>query len=440
LLQREILICDSPYDVIVVGAGAAGLMAATSAASRGRRVLLLEKNRKLGVKILISGGTRCNITHNCDNTGIIKAFGRNGRFLHSALAALPPPKVVEMIEAAGVATKVEDTGKIFPVSDRAIDVRDALVNMAINAGATIEPESPVDQIERTDSGFAVQVMGAKGRTLHCQSLLITTGGLSYPGCGTTGDGYAWAQQFGHSIVNTVPALVPLLNDAPWANDLKGITIDRMLVQLIEESRPSNSNENGDAAAQKKKRKPKSLANREGSFLFTHFGFSGPAPLDVSREVARHADRKSLRLVCDFLPDMKHEALLNRLADKKRAEGKQQASGLLSEFFPRRLSDQLLIQAGVQPTTRNADLSKANLLSLTDSVKRLPLEVNGTLGFEKAEVTSGGVNLKEVDSKTMQSKLQTNLFFAGEVLDLDGYIGGFNFQSAFSTGWLAGQHV
>ena len=214
----------------------------------------------------------------------------------------------------------------------------------------------------------------------------------------------------------------------------------MAVQLFEQPLAKKSDKGSDTATPKKKRKPKCLADRAGSFLFTHFGFSGPAPLDVSREVARHDDRKSLRLVCDFLPDIKHDALLNHLADKKSNEGKQQASGLLSDFFPRRLSDQLLIQAGVQPTTRNADLSKANLLSLVDAVKRLAFKTNGTLGFEKAEVTSGGVNLKEVDSKTMQSKLQPNLFFAGEVLDLDGYIGGFNFQSAFSTGWLAGQHV
>ena len=245
-------------------------------------------------------------------------------------------------------------------------------------------------------------------------------------------------------MKTVPALVPLLNDQPWANGLKGITIERMLVQLFEEPQAKNavedSDQNPDVATPKKKRKPKCLANREGSFLFTHFGFSGPAPLDVSREVARHPDRKSLRLVCDFLPDVKEETLLSHLADKKSSEGRQQASGLLSDFFPRRLSDQLLNQAGIEPTTRNAELSKANLRRLTETVKRLAFEVNGTLGFEKAEVTSGGVNLKEVDSKTMQSKLQPNLFFAGEVLDLDGYIGGFNFQSAFSTGWLAGQHV
>ena len=424
----------------MVGAGAAGLMAAASAASRGRRVLLLEKNRKLGVKILISGGTRCNITHHCDNAGIIKAFGRNGRFLHSALAALPPTEVISMIEAAGVATKVEDTGKIFPVSDRAIDVRDALVKIAGDHGAKIETESPVGKIEKSSDGFSVHVVGENGRTLICQSLLITTGGLSYPGCGTTGDGYAWAEQFGHSIVDTVPALVPLLNDQQWVNELKGITIERAHLQLFENPSEPNTTENQDAPPTKKKRKPKCLADREGSFLFTHFGFSGPAPLDVSREVARHPQRKTLRLVCDFLPTVKHEALVNRLMEKKSGEGKQQASGLLADYFPRRLSDQLLQHADVDPTTRNAELSKAHLLRLVDSVKRLPFGLNGTLGFEKAEVTSGGVSLKEVDSKTMQSKLQPNLFFAGEVLDLDGFIGGFNFQSAFSTGWLAGQHV
>lgn len=433
-------ICDLPYDVIVVGAGAAGLMAATSAASRGRRVLLLEKNRKLGVKILISGGTRCNITHHCDNAGIIKAFGRNGRFLHSALAALPPTEVIQLIEAAGVATKVEDTGKIFPVSNRAIDVRDALVAMVVNAGAAIKPESAVDRIERTANGFAVHVAGGNDRTLTCESLLITTGGLSYPGCGTTGDGYAWAEQFGHSIVPTAPALVPLLNGQAWANELKGITIERTYLQLFEDPIADNVIEGQGSTTSKRKLKPKCLASREGSFLFTHFGFSGPAPLDVSREVARHPSRKTLRLVCDFLPSIKHEALLHRLTEKKSNEGKQQASGLLADDFPRRLSDQLLLQAGVAPATRNAELSKADLQRLVDSVKRLPFGVSGTLGFEKAEVTSGGINLKEVDSKTMQSKLQSNLFFAGEVLDLDGYIGGFNFQSAFSTGWLAGQHV
>ena len=433
-------ICASPYDVIVVGAGAAGLMAATSAASRGRRVLLLEKNRKLGVKILISGGTRCNITHDCDNAGIIKAFGRNGRFLHSALAALPPTEVISMIEAAGVATKVEDTGKIFPVSNRAIDVRDALVTMAVDAGAKIETESPVEKIERMSDGFSVHVVGKNARALNCQSLLITTGGLSYPGCGTTGDGYAWAQQFGHVIIDTVPALVPLLNGQVWANELKGITIERAHLQLFEHPSEKNSAENQGSSTGKKKRKPKCLADREGSFLFTHFGFSGPAPLDVSREVARHPNRKLLRLVCDFLPSVKHEALFSRLNEKKSAEGKQQVSGLLVDYFPRRLADQLLLQSGIELATRNAELSKAKLLSVADSVKRLSFGINGTLGFEKAEVTSGGVNLKEVDSKTMQSKLQPNLFFAGEVLDLDGFIGGFNFQSAFSTGWLAGQHV
>jgi len=427
------------YDVIVVGAGAAGLMAATSAASRGRRVLLLEKNRKLGVKILMSGGTRCNITHNCDTAGIIKAFGRNGRFLHSALAALPPPEVVQKIEAAGVATKVEDTGKVFPVSNRAIDVRDALVRMATEAGAVIEPESAVEQIERLSDGFTVQVAGPGGRAIGCESLLITTGGQSYPGCGTTGDGYAWARQFGHSIVDTVPALVPILNSDDWVNDLKGITIEKVIVQVVERP-PAEVDDSADGSPKKKKRKSRCLVERQGSFLFTHFGFSGPAALDVSREIAKHPNRKQLHLVCDFLPSIKPDALIAQLQQRKSNDGKQQASSLLADYFPRRLSDQLLNQAGIAPATRNAELSKASIQKLVDMVKRHSFEINGTLGFEKAEVTAGGVNLKEVDSKSMESKLQPSLFFAGEVLDLDGFIGGFNFQSAFSTGWLAGQYV
>lgn len=419
------------FDVIVIGGGAAGLMAAASAAGRGRQTLLLEKNRKLGVKVLMSGGTRCNITHNCDAGGIVRAFGRQGRFLHSALASLSPAEVVAKIESQGVATKIEPTGKIFPVSNRAIDVRDALVALAENAGAVIRNESPVDWVARDGHPF---VVSTHGQRIRCDSLVITTGGQSYPGCGTTGEGFQWAKDFGHSIVAPVPALVPILNDWSWVHSLKGVTLEHVTLTLQES--PSDLS----YSSQKKQRKPKTLAQRSGSFLFTHFGFSGPAPLDVSREVARRPARKTLKLVCDFLPDMKSEQLAEHLQKRKQADGKQQVAGLLGEFFPRRMSDCVLEFAGVTTSIRNAELSKSQMASIVDAIKRLPFAVQGTLGFEKAEVTAGGINLKEVDSKTMQSKLVPGLFFAGEILDLDGWIGGFNFQAAFSTGWLAGQNV
>lgn len=408
-------------------------MAAASAAARGQRVLLLEKNKKLGVKILMSGGTRCNITHDCDVKAIVSAFGRQGKFLHSALSALPPKEVIQKIESQGVATKVESTGKIFPVSNKAIDVRDALVNFALTAGAEIKPEQTVLGIAKIGSKFEIETQNGR---FGCNSLIITTGGKSYPGCGTTGDGYQWAQQFGHSIVDTVPALVPILNDCDWANSLKGITIENTSVDVWQPQQPTNESEEL-PKAERKSRKSRSLVNRNGSFLFTHWGFSGPAVLDVSRAVARHPNRRSLELICDFYPQLSIGQLEDSLRNKKIKDGKQQTGNLLNELFPKRLAESLIQSANIELQSRNAELSKLQFTALVNQVKRCRFSISGTLGFEKAEVTAGGVNLKEVDSKTMQSKATQGLFFAGEVLDLDGPIGGFNFQSAFSTGWLAG---
>ena len=435
----EYSISNPPYfDLVIIGAGAAGLMAAASAGSRGLKVLLLEKNRKLGVKILMSGGTRCNITHNCPSREIVRAFGHQGNFLYSALAALPPETVVEKIEAQGVETKIESTGKIFPVSNRAIDVRDALVVMAEEAGAEIRNLSPVDSVTRQGDVFQVSVGGEQ---IDCSNVLITTGGKSYPGCGTTGDGYAWAQSFGHSIERTVPALVPILSRCQWANELKGITIEHTGVEVWPAAANAIADSNAAAKSGKKKpKKPKPLATAKGSFLFTHFGFSGPTALDVSRAIALSDNARDLELQCDFLPDCKSTKLLNQLTQKRSQHGKQSVGNLLNDFFPKLLAEGLLVASGVPLDSPNAELSNEGVERIVRQIKENRFEINGTLGFEKAEVTAGGVCLNEVDSSSMQSKLVDGLYFAGEVLDLDGPIGGFNFQSAFSTGWLAGQSV
>ncbi len=421
----------SQYDLVIIGAGAAGLMAATSASQRALKVLLLEKNRKLGVKILMSGGTRCNITHNCPAREIVRAFGSQGNFLYSALAALPPETVIEKIEGQGVATKIESTGKIFPVSNRAIDVRDALVTMAREAGAEICNQSSVDAVTRAGELFHISVAGQQ---IECGSVLITTGGKSYPGCGTTGDGYVWAESFGHSIQRPVPALVPILSRCQWANDLKGITIEHTGVEIWSAAAAETT------PAKKKPRKPKPLARANGSFLFTHFGFSGPTALDVSRAVALSDNARALQLQCDFLPDFKSTKLLNHLSQRRAQYGKQSVGNLLNDLFPKRLAEGLLSAAGAALNAPNAELSNEGVERICHQIKQNRFEINGTLGFEKAEVTAGGVSLREVDSSTMQSKIVDGLYFAGEILDLDGPIGGFNFQSAFSTGWLAGQSV
>jgi predicted Rossmann fold flavoprotein len=406
------------WDVAVIGAGAAGLLAAARAAERGRRTLLVEKNRKPGVKILMSGGTRCNLTHATDKHGIIEAFGQQGRFLHSALAALGPYDLVELFEAEGVATKVEPTGKIFPVSDKATDVLDALKRRLARSGAQLALDEGVLEVTRDAEGFLVRSLL---RSIRASKVIITVGGQSYPGSGTTGDGYAWAQGFGHAIVPPRPALTPLTSGAPWVKSLRGLTIPDVGVRLQEA------------------KSPQSLAERRGSFLFTHFGVSGPAPMDVSRAAAG-ARPNALQLTCDFLPDVSMEELAARLQSEAAASGKKQVAAIAAQWLPRRLVESLLEQAGLPVERRGAEFSKTDRVALVQAIKAIPIPVEGTLGFKKAEVTAGGVALAEVDSRTMQSKLVPNLYFAGEILDLDGPIGGYNFQAAFSTGWLAGESV
>ncbi|HZT79848.1 MAG TPA: NAD(P)/FAD-dependent oxidoreductase [Gemmataceae bacterium] len=406
---------NASWDVAVIGAGAAGLLAAIRAAELGRRTLLLEKNRKPGVKILMSGGTRCNLTHATDNRGIVEAFGPSGRFLHSALAALSVQDTVVLFEGEGVPTKVEETGKIFPVSNKAADVLDALLRRLRRSGAVLALSEPVRELRRTDAGL--YSLTTPGRVVTARRVVVTTGGRSYPGCGTTGDGYGMAAAFGHTIVPPRPALVPVKVSAPWVAELRGVTVPDAAVRVLDAG--------------------KVLAARRGSLLFAHFGLSGPVVLDVSGAVTRHPRPESLALEIDWLPAVKEPVLDEHLRTESLVSGKKQLAAVLAAQLPRRLGDALVTVAGMSADRKAAALNKIDRAKLVQALKRLRLPVAGTLGFEKAEVTTGGVALGEVDSRTMESKKAAGLYLAGEVLDLDGPIGGYNFQAAWSTGWLAG---
>ena len=414
--------------MLVVGAGAAGLLAAAKAASRHSRVLLLEKNRKLGVKILMSGGTRCNLTQATDRQGIIFAFGANGRFLNSALATLSPQDVVSLFEGLGVATKTEATGKIFPVSDRALDVRDALVRQAIDSGCQIVIENPAAKIDWCDSSQEFIVDAAKGE-LRAKRLILTTGGKSYPGCGTTGDGYFWARELGHSIVAPRPALTPLVTRLEWVRALSGVTLEDVQLTLI----PRDANLGG---VKKKDR----IDRRRGSLLMTHFGVSGPAVLDISGAMTGLPQIRDGRLLADLLPDHSVQSLEKLMAEFRQSQGHSPMHGLFVQWLPKRLVESLFDSISIARSQRAAELTKEEMDWIVRTFKQVDLEIEGTKGFKKAEVTAGGVSLSEVDSRTMESKIRPGLFFAGEILDLDGSIGGYNFQSAFSTGWLAGISV
>jgi predicted Rossmann fold flavoprotein len=416
------------WDVAIIGAGPAGLMAGAQAAGRGRRTIILDKNRRPGIKILLSGGTRCNLTHATDAPGIADAFGAAGRFLRSPLAALGPQQVVDLFEAEGVPTKVEPGGKIFPASDRASDVLAALLHRAKRNGCTLALAEPVVNIERATRGF--RVLTSK-RTLCVDKLLLATGGQSYPACGTTGDGYRWAAALGHTIVAPRTALVPITSNAAWLRPLQGITMPDVLVKVID---PQASN------GRSCQSRSTCLADRRGSLLFTHFGVSGPVVLDVSRAISGHPQPTRLVLRCDLLPQLREAELVAALAENAAAAGRRHVVSLFDARLPRRVAESVVAQAAIPGDRTAAEFSKRECRRLAQAVKSFDIPVAGTMGFRKAEVTAGGVALQEVDSRTMQSRITPDLYFAGELLDVDGPIGGYNFQAAFSTGWQAGEHV
>jgi hypothetical protein len=421
------------WDVIVVGAGPAGLLAACRAAERGRRTLLLEKNARPGAKILISGGGHCNLTQATDARGIIEAFGPPGRFLHSALAVLGPQDLIDLVEAEGVPTTVEParfTKKVFPASGRAGDVLAALLRRLRRCTAVLAADEPLLNLERHEGGFR---LATSRRTLTCGKVVLTTGGQSYPGCGTTGDGYRWAASLGHTIVPPRPALVPVVTDAAWVKKLQGITVPDVLVQVP----ASETSTPPDAPLPKR---PRPAAKARGSMLFAHFGLSGPVVLDVSRRISGQPRGRRPALLCDFLPDVKQEEVEAVLAAGAIEAGRRHVASLLDPWLPHRLAESLVEQAGLSPGQKAAEFSRAARQQLVRAVKGLAIPATGTLGFEKAEVTAGGVALDEVDSRTLRSKRVPGLFIAGEFLDLDGPIGGYNLQAAFSTGYLAGENV
>jgi predicted Rossmann fold flavoprotein len=412
------------WDVIVVGAGAAGLMAATQAAEGGQRVLLLEKAPKAGVKILMSGGTRCNLTHATDKKGILSAFVKSqSSFLQSPLAQFGPHDLISYVEGEGIALKTEETGKIFPASDSAVDIQQAFVGRLLRSGVQLQLKEAVKDISHEDGGWRV-LTGERSHTAG--KLLLTTGGKSYPGCGTTGDGYRWLETLGHTIETPRPSLVPLTWQVPWANGLQGITIPEARVAVVDTAVASP--------------RQQLLHESTSSFLFTHLGGSGPAVLNVSRAFTGHPQPATLRLRCDWLPMMSEADLVAWLQQETTNNGKRQVATVLGQHMPHRLVEAVMQQAAISMQRKLSEFTKTERGHLIRWVKQTELPIHGTLGFPKAEVTAGGVSLKEVDSKTMRSKVVPNLWLAGEILDIDGPIGGYNFQAAFSTGWVAGRNM
>jgi len=412
-------------ELCIVGAGAAGLWAAAVAAARGTDVLVLEKTPRTGTKVLASGGTHCNLTTTLGPDAAARLFGAQGeRFLRPAFRRLPPAAVRERFHAFGVPTIEAPLEKVFPASGRARDVRDALEREARAAGARIALNAPVVGVApafRAGAGPAPGARGwevrvADGRSARARRVFLCSGGKSYPRTGTTGEGYAWLAELGLEVREPVPALVPLASPAAWVRDLTGIAWAGGEARLLDAS-------------------GRVLGRRRRPLLFTHFGVSGPAAMDLSAHVARAPGANVLQL--DLFPDVSREELRAHLVDAAGARGAPRVGEVLPERVPERLLAAACAAAGVQERRpRVVDLSKATRHALIEALKGLAIPVAGTLGFDKAEVTAGGLALRQVDPLSMEVTGLSGLHVFGELLDLDGPIGGLNFQAAFACAEVA----
>lgn len=402
------------YDLIVVGGGPAGMFAAITAAQRGLRTLLLERNDRPGKKLLITGKGRCNVTNACSAQEVLQNVPRNGRFLFSAMAAFPPERIMAFLEENGCPLKIERGNRVFPTSDSSKSVLSALQNAMHRAGVTVRT-ARVERIATKDG----RVCGVTTNTdtYESDAVILATGGLSYPATGSTGDGYAMAQQLGHTVVPAVGSLVPLETIGDDALRMQGLSLRNCGVKLIDA--------NG-----------KKLYTDFGELLFTHFGVSGPTVLSASC----HLKGEGCRLVLDLKPALDEARLDARLLRDLEMYKNRTMEHALTDLLPRSMIPVVLRRLNIDAQLQANALTRAQRRALVELLKNFSLTIAGKRPVAEAIVTSGGVKVAQIDPKTMQSKLVPGLFFAGEILDCDAYTGGFNLQIAWATAYAAGNAV
>ena len=401
--------------VIVIGGGPAGLIAASTAALYGNEVVLLEKNPRTGRKLIITGKGRCNITNACDNSAFISNVVSNPRFLYSAINGFDTSDTVAFFNSLGVETKVERGNRVFPLSDKAMDVADALLNYARNSGVRIITESPVDGLI-TENG-EIKGVKSKGRKYFADAVIIATGGKSYPLTGSTGDGYTLAKSAGHTITDIVPSLVPLVIRGSECEAMQGLSLKNIAVSVISEN--------------------KKVFDDFGELVFTHYGVSGPVILSASSHLSDYKT-KNYKLSIDLKPALDFDTLDKRLIRDFEKNNLKEAGNSLGGLLPSKMIPVVLNRWGIDKSTRCNSITKEQRRALIEILKNFEFDIMGTRPIDEAIITRGGVKVSEVNPKSMESKLLKGLYFCGEVLDVDAYTGGFNLQIAFSTGYLAGQ--
>ena len=403
--------------IVVVGAGPAGMMAAIKAAENGASVVLLEKMKRAGKKMLITGKGRCNITNVAEVPELIKNIPGNGKFLNSCIRAFDNEDVQYFFNGIEVPTKVERGGRVFPVSDKATDVVDAMVLQLHELGVKLYTEVKVSEI-LVQGNKAVGVKTDDGQKFEAEAVILATGGSSYPGTGSTGDGYKMADKIGHKVVTPLPALVPLELEEEWVKDLQGLSLRNVRVTLFADE--------------------KKITDMFGEMLFTHFGVSGPIILSLSRKTAQLLEEGSfVELMIDLKPALSFEQLDARVLRDFEKYQRKEMKNALKDLLPGRLIPPILDGAYIEPDRMVNSITKEERHRLINVLKGLLVTVTQTRPIAEAIVTAGGVDVKEINPKTMESKLIKNLYFAGEVVDVDAYTGGYNLQAAFSMGAAAG---
>jgi len=403
----------------IIGAGAAGLIAAGRAASLGNHVMVFEKNKKAGKKLLITGKGRCNITNNCSLEELMKNIPGNGRFLYSAFNKFNNHDIMNFFESVNVPVKTERGNRVFPVSDKSLDVVNSLVNYARSQGAKFLYEAPVKEIvcdENSVKGILLQ----NNDYYELDSVILATGGISYPMTGSTGDGYKMAEKLGHTVTDLKPSLVPLEVREGWASRLQGLTLKNVGLTAFDN-------------------KNNKVYYEQGEMLFTHFGVSGPMILSASRHVMDCGFTGSYFLI-DLKPALDEDTLDQRLQRDFTRYSRKHFENSLSDLLPKSLIPVIVELSGISPDKPVHQITKSERKNLVKLLKGLKLTVTKPRPVSEAIVTAGGISTKEINPSTMESKLVKGLFFAGEIIDVDAYTGGFNLTIAFSTGYVAGSNV
>ena len=407
--------------VVVIGGGAAGLMAAVIAGREGAKVTLLEKMNYVGKKMGITGKGRCNITNACDMSDFIKNTPGNGKFLYGAYERFTNEDLLQLLHDAGLETKVERGGRVFPASDSALDVRNTFMKLMKHYGVDVHLEEPVKKL-LIDDGVVTGVVTDK-ETYHADAVVIATGGKSYPATGSTGDGYILAAQVGHKITDIRPSLVPIVTEESWVKDLMGLSLRNVELSVVA--------------------KNKVQAKMFGEMMFTHFGITGPIVLSLSHTVGKLMRKKNIGTIgldINLKPALSPETLDKRLQKDFDLYSKKQLINGMKDLLPSRLIPLIIELAGIDPQKPINQISKEERQQIGYMLQHMPLTVKGLRPVEEAIVTAGGISLKEFNPKTMESKLVKGLYGAGEVLDIDAFTGGYNLQAAFSTGYVAAMHI